>query len=143
MPSPADVFVATPEVASTYTERALTYEIRRMPNRVEYFGIDALELGFLWAMLAGEEWDVKKHMLTELHFGTHSDAGLMLFPPDFVALLANIDDANTKKVAEDWSRIVERRDADKKWAARLLKDLIRLARKSRKSNMGLYLWSTF
>src|SRR5262245_37662175 len=91
----ADIFIATPEAANDY-EASLSRErashiAKYQP--VEYKGLTTLEFGTLWGLIAGEKWDVEKHLLEDISYGEGNESWLCRFPPALVALLAGIGKA--------------------------------------------------
>ena len=84
----ADFFVAPMEDALQYEESLSNRPTSLQKYRpAEYTSLTGLELGILWAMLLGEEWDANRHMLTEVKFGDGGETWLFSFPRQLVELL--------------------------------------------------------
>jgi hypothetical protein len=137
----ADLFVASMEDALQYEGSPYdeTGTIEKY-QRVEYKGLTGLEFGVLWAMLLGEEWDARRHMLTDVKFGEEGESWLHGFPSELVQLLGNLDDARLDAVASRWIGTEEMANWRPQEAKQLLVDVRRLSRESLSSGNGLFLW---
>ena len=133
----ADIFVSTEEDALLYDPL-----VGRPADRydfVECKRFTGLEFGTLWAIIDGEKWDVKRHMLRHI---SHSDEGeqwLEAFPAELVARLADLPDDGMDALSTAWGKTEEL-----KWDGALLlpvlTDLRRLANVAQGSSRGMYLW---
>jgi len=142
----ADIFVSTPEAANDYAASHLRGRPAHITKYqpVEYNGLTSLEFGTLWALIAGEEWDVKKHMLEEVSYGEGNESWLCRFQSPLVGLLAGLTDADIDRFAAAWAKTeeLEISGATGGDVRPIIIDLRRLAIAAQASNRGLYLWGS-
>jgi hypothetical protein len=142
----ADIFVATPEAANDYAAS----QLRGRPAHIakyqpaEYKGLTSLEFGTLWALIAGVEWDAKKHMLEEVSYGEGNESWLCRFPPPLVELLAGLSDPDMERYAAAWAQTEElaMSGATAGDVRPIVVDLRRLALAAKSSGRGMYLWGS-
>jgi hypothetical protein len=139
----ADFFVAEPKQAARYA-RAIEEpdegaEIRALLRPREWKAFTGLEFGTLWAILEGEPWDVKKHMLEDAEHGDDGDWWLQRFPIRLVDLLKTLGGAQLDAVLDAWAKTDELRCAPSELKP-VLMDLQILAREVRDGETSLYLW---
>lgn len=139
----SDFFVATPAEALRYANRIEEEddgeEIERLLQPAQYKGITELEIGTLWAILEGREWDVNKHMPEDVCLGEEGESWLHRFPVELANLLAGLDGAVLKRTAVAWAETDEL-DCDAADLKPLLEDLKALARQAGPDGKALYLW---
>lgn len=139
----SDFFVADAADALRYAQRHEEAdegeEIERRLNPAQYKNVTGLELGTLWAILEGAEWNVKKHMPDTISEGEEGESWLHRFPVELTRLLANLDEAGLCRAAEDWAE-TEEMDCDPEELAPLLADLQSLARLAEAPGTSVYLW---
>jgi hypothetical protein len=107
--------------------------------RAGYKNFAPLALEMLWAILRHEKWDVGHHHLEHV-FHTKDGANYLgRFPDELVDLIAALDEAAMKQVADAWAvpQEVPGNAAD---LSPVLRDLKRLATQAQQSRRGLYLW---
>jgi hypothetical protein len=134
-----DIFVATPEDALKY-ESLAPGELP--PGRFEvvnFKGLTDLEFGTLWAILAGEAFDMDRHALEALTPG--GETWLFGFPSAFVERLAGLGAADTTSAAAAWAA-TEELQWDPSETEEVLVELVRLARRSKSTSKGLYFWGS-
>lgn len=138
----ADIFVANDQDARLYEQRLFGHEAIESPSyeRVQYKNITSLELGTLWALLHGEDWNVKKHNF--LHIGHDEEVGSCLdqFPPELTRSLSALEPKQVSDVSAAWAATEELQ-----WpasdAAEVINELVRLARLAVASGNSLYVWN--
>jgi hypothetical protein len=142
----ADFFVASPEDALRYeSELHKVRDTSEMPGdrfeRVEYKGFTGLELGMLWAIAVGEEWDLDRHMPANLDHGEEGETWLDEFPPELISVLASIRDQDVQSLAEAWGG-TEELACEGSLLVPAIEDLRRLALSAQKQGKGMYLWGS-
>ena len=142
----ADLFVATPPEAAVYEETLLrdlaAAEEQYDPAR--FRGLTDLNFSILWAMLAGEQWDLKKHALTTVRLVEPGETWLFRFPQPFCELLAALSDEEAREVSERWAE-TEELTLDRWTVADVLPVVERLRELSRQainSDDDLFLWGS-
>lgn len=140
----ADIFVASPAAASDYAASQLRGRAAHVAKYqpAEYKGLTSLEFGTLWALLAGEEWDVEKHMLEDISYGEGNESWLCRFPQPLVDLLAALSDTQVETYAAAWAKTDELAGAAVSDLQRIILDLRRLAKASKSSGKDMYLWGS-
>lgn len=91
----SDFFVANEGEAARYADRmseddqgkAIALQLRP----AEYKGFTDLEVGTLWAILEGKEWDADLHALESDEGGDEGDSWLFRFPDRLVQLLTHVE----------------------------------------------------
>jgi hypothetical protein len=142
----ADIFVADPEAAGDYAAS----QLRGRPTHIkkyqpaEYRGLTPLEFGSLWALIAGEEWSAKKHMLTEVSYGESNESWLFSFPEPFVRLLAGLGDNEVDQHSVEWAKTEELQLSGSTPAdvRPIIVDLRRMAKAALTSGKPMYLWGS-
>jgi len=135
----SDFYIASPEKATDYdTERNLPES-----ERAEFKGLTYEECASLWAILQGtdptsEHSDAFESVLV-------ADGGERLinrFPPEFVALLASLDEAASSAAAVKWIQTGELAylNCEVSDVLPIIEALSRLARTAHQSSKSLYLW---
>ena len=139
----ADFFVSTPEQAIQYAssiDDRLALKATLQP--VETNGLTPLELGTLWAILAGTEYDAKKHALEEVRWGERNESWLFRIPEVLVRFLAGMNQHSLDSASETWSQTEElqcsARDVQPVLTA--LRDLA--DRQTHAEGQSLYLWGS-
>jgi hypothetical protein len=139
----ADFFIADPAEALRYANRNEDAdegeEIERLLNPAQYKSITELEIGTLWAILEGTEWNVKKHMLEGIYLGDDGEAWLCRFPVALSTLLVNSNVDALDRVSVQWAK-TEEIDCDPADLRPLLDDLQSLARQAGANGKSVYLW---
>jgi len=139
----ANFFVATPEQALRYANRRADpdqgEEIESLLRPCEYNGFTSLEIGTLWAILAGVPWDVDKHMPEDTFISESGEAWLNRFPPHLTAMLAGASAERLKQACQAWAN-TEELACDPKELSPILNDLQELAGQARRENKSIYLW---
>lgn len=136
----ADFFVDDVENAGSYEDRSDTFDDRR---RVRAKNVTSLELSMLWVILQGREWDdVDLDAFGEVQFADDGSRSVHRFPDDFVASLAELDDAATRSAAERWIDIEEFGDLwDVTAGVEVISDIRRLAMMATESGQGVFIWN--
>jgi hypothetical protein len=142
----ADLFVATPDLANDYAMsqlRSRAAHIKRYAP-VEFRGLTFLEFGKLWAVLAGEKWQLKAHMLQMVDFGDGHESWLCRFPDTFVGLLVSIPDSKVDEYAAAWARTDELSASGftPQDTRKIIVELVRLANQARSTQSEMYLWGS-
>jgi hypothetical protein len=139
----ADFFVATPAEALRYANRMEEPDdgesIRRLLEPLEYKGVTGLELGTLWAILDGVEWDVDKHMPEETFLGSDGESWLNRFPSDLTSLLAEASPDQLNKACDTWAS-TEEISCDPVALLPVLGELQGLAKRAVREDKSVYLW---
>lgn len=139
-------FIATPEQAERYArwveEKDEGAEIQAMLQPREWKRFTGLEFGTLWAILEGETWDIKKHLLEHVQHDEQGEWWLERFPPRLAELLRILDEGQRSVVLEKWAGTDELR-CDPVELEPVLSDLQDLAsRLQPNGNRSLYLWGS-
>lgn len=139
----AEFFVATPDQALRYANRRddpdQGEEIESLLDPCEYNGITSLEIGTLWAILAGVEWDVDEHMPEDTFSGEADESWLNRFPPQLTAMLAGVSPERLAQACTAWAA-TEELDCDPQELSPILADLQKLAKRAIRENKSVYLW---
>jgi hypothetical protein len=139
----ADFFIADPAEALRYANRNEDVdegeEIERLLGPAQYKGITELEIGTLWAILEGIEWNVKKHMPESIYLGDEGESWLCRFPVELAKLLANSTVVALESASVHWAK-TEELDCDPADLRPLLDDLQSLARQAGANGKSVYLW---
>jgi hypothetical protein len=139
----SDFFVASSEDALRYANRFAESdegeEIEMLLKPAQYKDITSLELGTLWAILEGKEWDVEKHMPEDVEFGDDEESWLNRFPAELAQLLAEASQSELDSSAAAWAN-TEELDCNPEDLQPLLKALQLLAKDAVTSNKAVYLW---
>lgn len=139
----ADVFVSTEEDARLYDAR-VRGDAEPAPDRyevVQYKRLTGLNFGTLWAILEGEVWSVKKHVLRHLWHNEEGESGLDEFQPRLVELLSELPEARISDVSASWGATDELR-WPREAAIPIIHELRRLARLSQSRNLRMFLWNS-
>tara|TARA_R110002049_G_C9050517_1_gene553482 strand:+ start:612 stop:1055 length:444 start_codon:yes stop_codon:yes gene_type:complete len=101
----ADLFVATPPEAAVYEETLLLdfAAVEEQYDPAHFRGLTDLNFSVLWAMLADEEWDLKKHALTTITLEEPGETWLFQFPQPFCEKLAALSDEEVRSVSQAWA----------------------------------------
>jgi len=139
----ADFFVATHEEAIRYANCHLESdegeEIQSLLTPLEYKGFTGLEIGTLWAILEGVEWDVSRHMPESLFLGEENESWLERFPDELVQKLAAISPQQIESVASAWAN-TEELNCDPQDLQPVIVDLQQLSKRAINENKAVYLW---
>ena len=139
----ADFFVSTPEQATQYASSIEAHvALKATLQPFETNGLTPLELGTLWAMLAGTEYDAKKHALEDVRWGERNESWLFRIPEALVGLLAALNQHSLDSVSETWSETEELQCSprDVQPVLTALRDLA--DRQTRAEGQSLYLWGS-
>ncbi len=135
----ADLFVATNSTARMYEQRHLSGDLGDEYDRAEFRGFTDLNLGMLWALIDGQEFDFAQYSLEEVV--PPDESWLFRLPPAFVQKLEGLKDLDIDKLAESWANTEEM--ACKPSDVRpIIEQLIRLVGVSIHSSQGLFLWGS-
>lgn len=141
----ADFFVATPDQALRYAnwldEPDEGEEIKALLRPVEYKGFTSLELGTLWAILAGVPWDVAKHMPEETYLGEEGESWLTPFPEELTSLLAEASPELLVDACTAWAK-TEELACDPRHLSPVVADLQALAKRAMSEKKSVYLWGS-
>jgi len=142
----SDFFVASEEEATRYADRmneddqgkATASHVRP----AQYKGLTDLEVGTLWAILEGKEWDADLHELENDEGGDdEGDAWLFRFPDRLVQLLAHAEHSALESALHQWAETEELQvDADE--LRPVVLDLQRLAKQAIAEQKSVYLWGS-
>jgi len=141
----SDFFVASEEEAMRYAERmseddqgkATTSHVRP----AEHNGLTDLEVGTLWAILEGKEWDADLHELENDESGEEGDSWLFRFPDRLVQLLANVEHSALEAALRQWAD-TEELQVDAEELRPVVMDLQRLAKQAIGDQKSVYLWGS-
>lgn len=141
----ADFFVADSAEGLRYANRFSDSdegeEIEELLQPHRYKGITSLELGTLWAILEGEDWDVKKHMLDFVQTGENDESWLNRFPEELTQLLMMASDDQLQGVAISWAK-TEELNCEPEDLKPILLSLHKLSKESVATNRWVYLWGS-
>jgi hypothetical protein len=139
----ADFVVASPSDALQYA--SLMREGNSLPahrfESCEYKNYTPLSLGLLWALLANEKWDAKRHKLETVTIADGGHTWLLRFPDEFAKLIVEIDERKIQRIAYTWADDddVPGDGADNE---PVIEDLKRLAIQAQIKGHNLYLWGS-
>jgi hypothetical protein len=136
----ADFFVATLKDALAYSHLGGDLP----PGRYELLRsgrITSIELGTLWAIMEGVEWNSANHSLTEFDQIDSSESWLSELPSPLVELLASLDDPEIEQLAAEWCETDEMVGPMPEAMFDFIGELRHLARISQSTGNGLYLWN--
>ena len=139
----ADFFVSTPEQAIQYASSIEAHvALKATLQPFETNGLTPLELGTLWAILAGTEYDAKKHALEDVRWGERNESWLFRIPEALVGLLASMNQHSLDSVSETWSETEELQCSprDVQPVLTALRDLA--DRQMHAKGQSLYLWGS-
>lgn len=139
----ADFFMSTPEQAIQYASSIEAHKaLKSTLQPFESSGLTPLELGTLWAILDGTEYDSKKHAFEDVRWGEGNESWLFRFPDMFIVLLAGIDQRALDSACEAWSQTEELQCSpqDVQPVLAALQDLA--GRQTRAEGQSLYLWGS-
>src|SRR6266536_3111202 len=136
----ADLFVASPEAAADYAASQLRGRPAHLKKYqpAEYKGLTPLEFSSLWALIATEEWNSKKHMLAKVSYGDGNESWLFSFPDPFVRLLANLDDKQIDHYSVEWAKTEELSGSAPAGLRPIIVDLRRISRLALASGQPMY-----
>jgi hypothetical protein len=135
-----DLFVSTKEDALVY-ESTFESEQHGRFSPAEFKGFTSLEFGTLWAILTNEEWDVHKHRLLDVDFGSDHESWLCEFPEEYVQVLSRTDSDAIKRAAQAWSE-TEELSCSAEDVRPVIDTLVQLSRRALSRNEGLYMWGS-
>ncbi len=139
----ADFFVATPEQALRYANRDADAdegeEIRALLSPLEYKRFTGLEIGMLWAILEGSEWEVGKHMPESCFLGEEGESWLEQFPSPLVQLLASASEEQVNSAASSWAS-TEELNCNPEDVKTVVVDLRALSIRALAEGKSVYLW---
>jgi hypothetical protein len=136
-----DFLVTAPQNALEYPN-LLMAESPVPPDQfevVQFKNLTGLELGFLWAHLEHQKWDVKRHKLEHTWHDEEGSAWLERFPDELVRLLARLETPDS--LAALWVQH-EEIGHDVHDLVSVLDDLKHLAQLAQASQKSLYLWGS-
>ncbi len=133
----SDIYVASPEAATSYDEQQTVAD----GDRAQLPGVTFLELSTLWALLEAREWEDSYMNAFACVF--ERDGGERLIyslPTQFVARLASLDAGSIQSAAELWSQTEELACS----AADVvpgITEMAEVARRGEQSGRRLYIWT--
>lgn len=139
----ADFFVSTPEQAIQYASSIEAHvALKATLQPFETNGLTPLELGTLWAILAGTEYDPKNHALEEIRWGEGNESWLFRIPGALVGFLAGMNQYSLDSASGTWSQTEELQCSprDVQPVLTALRDLA--DRQMRAEGQSLYLWGS-
>jgi hypothetical protein len=107
--------------------------------RVEWKSLTSLEFEILWALLEAKELDPERHRLETVR--SDESSWLFRFPQEYVDRLVSLSPEAVLIVGDAWARTEELQWPPED-AQHVLVELTRLARTSRETSRGLYLWGS-
>jgi len=139
----SDFFIATPEQAVRYAKRYDEPDkgnaITQLLKPLELKNLTGLEMGTLWAILEGVEWDVDKHMPEVV---LHDDcSGVERFPDELIRLLVRADKTEIESVCSAWAA-TEELHCSPSDVLPVLQSIQALAVRSEREGKSLYLWTS-
>jgi hypothetical protein len=139
----ADFFVATPAEAQRYANCFEDEDgggaIRALLMPCEWKGITDLSVGTLWAILAGVDWDVKKHMLEAASIGPDGEFWLFRFPDELTSMLAQASPELRARASAAWAKTDEM-GWEPQEVSPVVDDLHGLAKRALAEQKAVYLW---
>ena len=95
----------------------------------------------LWAILRGEQWDVRRHDLEHISHTEGGESWLFRFPDELVQRLSALEQADLRQAADDWvhPREVPGNSDD---LLPVLRDLKKLAILAQMQGRNLHLWGS-
>jgi len=139
----ADFVVTSPSDALQYA--SLLREGNSLPaqrfERCEYKNYTPLSLGLLWALLANEKLDAKRHKLETVRIADGGHTWLLRFPDEFTKLIADVDEQLIRRIAHTWAN-EDDVPGDGEDNVPVLKDVKRLAIQAQIKGHNLYLWGS-
>ncbi|QOF80066.1 hypothetical protein [Variovorax sp. 38R] len=142
----SDFFVASEEEATRYADRMSEDDQGKATashvRPAAYKGLTDLEVGTLWAILEGKEWDADLHELESDEGGDdEGDSWLFRFPDRLVQLLAHAEHSALEAALHQWAETEELQvDADE--LRPVVLDLQRLAKQAIAEQKSVYLWGS-
>lgn len=142
----ADFFVADQHDALRYARRHRDADdgdaIRAALAPVESKGLTSVEIGTLWAILEGADWDAGRHGLASIDLGDdEADAWLERFPDGLVQRLAAATPEQLDGAARAWAATEELR-CDAADLRPGLDELQRLSRRAIAEGRSVFLWGS-
>lgn len=142
----ADLFVATPPEAAVYEETLLrsSAAAEEQYDPAHFRGLTDLNFSILWAMLAEEEWDLRRHALTTITVEEPGETWLFQFPQPFCEKLAALSDEEVRNVSQAWAATEEL--ALDRWTVDdvlpVVERLRELSKRAINSDDALFLWGS-
>lgn len=141
----SDFFVASEEEAVGYADRMSDGDQGKATashlHPAEYKGFTDLEVGTLWAILEGKEWDADLHELENEEGGDEDDSWLFRFPDRLVQLLAHVEHSALEAALHRWAE-TEELQVDAEELRPVILDLQRLAKQAIAEQKSVYLWGS-
>ncbi len=141
----SDFFVANEGEAARYADRMSEDDqgkvIALQLRPAEYKGFTDVEVGTLWAILEGKEWDADLHELESDGGGDEGDSWLFRFPDRLVLLLAHVEHSALDAALPRWAD-TEELQVDVEELRPVVLDLQRLAKQAIAEQKSLYLWGS-
>lgn len=143
----SDFFVASKEEAKRYADRMSEKDQSKTTasqlRPAEHTGLTDLEVGTLWAILEGKEWDADLHELESDESGDdEGDFWLFRFPDRLVQLLAHAEHSALEAALHQWAE-TEELQVDAEELRPVVMDLQRLAKQAIGDQKSVYLWGSF
>ena len=139
----SDFFVATPDQAARYASRIDEDDegdaITALLNPLQLKGLTGLEMGTLWAILEGVEWDVGRHMLESIPTGEDAESWLDRFPDELTRLLARTNASAIESACAAWADTDELRCSPSD-VLPVLRDIQALTIQAEQQGRSVYLW---
>lgn len=135
----SDFYVASPDEAASYDTNHNVHD----SERAQFKGLTCEECASLWAILKSTEPTPNDSDAFESVLVVNDGQRLInRFPPEFVALLASLDEAASLAAATKWIQTGELAylSCEVSDALPIIEALSRLARIAKRSGKSLYLW---
>ena len=133
----ADFFTCAAADAARYPESIGKNDPRF--QKVELKGLTELELGTLWAILEGKDFEDARHRLKEMKL--EAEEWLYEFPDAYVSLLAGLKGEQIATAGAAWAA-TEELEWEPSDGQEVLTELAKLAGAARAKKQGLYFWGS-
>jgi hypothetical protein len=108
-------------------------------QKAEFKGFTSLELGTLWGILEGRDFDDARHALRDVQ--VEEEEWLHEFPEAYVTLLVGLKGEQIAKAGAAWAA-TEELQWEPSEGEEVLAELVRLAGAARAKRQGLYFWGS-
>jgi hypothetical protein len=107
-------------------------------ERIQLGGLTNLEFETLQAIIANEDWDVKRHALDEV--ASTEASWTFRFPDAYVTALQSLDVADMNNAATKWAA-TEEIAASPSDVLPVIESLVRLAKSASANGRDLFVWT--
>ncbi len=136
----SDFFLADPSDAPRYRPGSPGHLEPDASDLAEFKNLMNLQIEILWSILEGKEWDSAAHGLAYLEVGEEDEACLFQFPAALVSRIAALNESEISAAAASWAGTEELLRWEPEHAEEVIRELVRLSRRSLATGKGLFLW---